>query len=60
MDPADIHSLKWMNERGVPQNLAYQYYIKGSLDKIGPGIYKRKGEQASWMGAVRLLQEELG
>jgi len=58
--PGDIHSLKWMKERGVPQNLAYQYYDKGSLDKIGPGIYKRKGEQISWMGVVRLLQEELG
>ena len=58
--PGDIHSLKWMKERGVPQNQAYQYYENGSLDKIGPGIYKRKGEKASWMGAVRLLQEELG
>ncbi|WP_127716724.1 type IV toxin-antitoxin system AbiEi family antitoxin domain-containing protein [Halobacteriovorax sp. HLS] len=56
----DLHSLKWMKKRGVPQNLAYLYYKKGSLDKIGPGIYKRKGESASWMGAVRLLQEELG
>jgi hypothetical protein len=56
----DLHSLKWMKERGVPQNLAYLYYEKGSLDKIGPGIYKRRGEKASWMGAVRLLQEELG
>lgn len=58
--PGDLHSLKWMKERGVPQNLAYQYYEKGSLDKIGPGIYKRSGEQANWMGAIRLLQEELG
>lgn len=57
--PGDIHSLKWMKKQGVTQNLAYLYYKKGSLDKIGPGIYKRQGEKASWMGAIRLLQEEL-
>ena len=56
----DLHSLKWMRDRGVNQNLAYQYFKNGSLDKVGPGIYKRREEKVSWMGAVRLLQDELG
>ncbi len=36
------------------------YYETGSLDRVVPGIYKRKGERPHWMGAIRLLQEELG
>ena len=56
----DIYSLKWMKERNIPQNLAYLYYERGILDKIGPGIYKKKGDLPSWMGGIRLLQQELG
>jgi hypothetical protein len=55
----DVHSLKWFNERGVPQNIAYGYYKSGSLEKIGPGIYPRKNEKLKWFGGVRLLQDEL-
>lgn len=57
--PGDVHSLKWFNERGVPQNTAYEYFKSGSLEKLGPGIYSRKNEKLKWFGGVRLLQEEL-
>lgn len=57
--PGDVHSLRWFNERGVPQNTAYEYYKSGSLDKLGPGIYSRKNEKLKWFGGVRLLQDEL-
>lgn len=58
--PGDVHSLKWFSKRGVLQNVAYDYFKNGSLEKIGPGIYSRKNEQLKWFGGVRLLQEELG
>lgn len=57
--PGDVHSLKWFNERGVPQNTAYEYFKSGTLEKLGPGIYSRKNEKLKWFGGVRLLQEEL-
>ena len=55
----DIHSLRWLGEKGVVQNLAYEYFRNGSLEKLGPGIYSRKNEKLRWVGGVRLLQEEL-
>lgn len=51
--------MKWFRERGVAQNAAYEYFQNGSLEKLGPGIYSRKGEKLKWPGGVRLLQEEL-
>ena len=57
--PGDIHSLSWFKERGIPQNLAYQYFKNGALEKRGPGIYSRKNEKLNWLGGVRLLQNEL-
>ena len=58
--PGDIHSLKWLGNKGVAQGLAYEYFQNGSLEKLGPGIYSRKNEKLKWIGGVRLLQEELG
>ena len=58
--PGDLHSLSWLKDKGIAQNLAYQYHKNGSLKKLGPGIYARSNEQLNWMGGVRLLQEELG
>lgn len=58
--PGDIHSLHWFEERDVSQNMAYEYYKRGILEKLGPGIYSRKGEKPKWAGGVGLLQEELG
>ena len=57
--PGDVHSLRWFNERGVPQNTAYEYFKSGTLEKLGPGIYSRKNEKPKWFAGVRLLQEEL-
>ena len=57
--PGDVHSLRWFSERNVSQNLAYQYAKRGTLQRIGHGIYQRTGEKVNWLGGVRLLQEEL-
>jgi len=57
--PGDIHSLKWFRAQEVAQNVAYEYFQNGALDKLGPGIYARKNEKLKWAGGVRLLQEEL-
>jgi len=56
--PGDVHSLKWFRERGVEQNMAYEYFQGGALEKLGPGVYSRKKEKPKWQGGIRLLQEE--
>jgi hypothetical protein len=48
--PGDIHSLSWFKERGIPQNLAYQYFKNGTLEKRGPGIYSRKMKNLIGLG----------
>ena len=48
--PGDVHSLRWFSDRKVAQNLAYQYAKKGTLQRIGHGIYQRTGEKANWLG----------
>ena len=58
--PHDVHSLYWMAERKVPRGLVQFHHRNGLLERIGPGIYKKAGDNADWSGVVRLLQEELG
>ena len=58
--PRDVHSLHWLAKRGLPRGLVQFHHNSGLLDRIGPGIYKKAGDEADWSGVVRLLQEELG
>ncbi|MCO4753974.1 MAG: type IV toxin-antitoxin system AbiEi family antitoxin domain-containing protein [Bacteriovoracaceae bacterium] len=58
--PGDIHSLDWFKQKGVEQRLAYSYYQNGYLEKVGPGVYKRKDDEINPFGLVRFLQNELG
>ncbi len=55
----DVHGLRWLKEREIGQRLAYSYFEDGYLEKIGPGVFKRKGDEVSPYGLVRFLQEEL-
>ena len=57
--PGDVHSLHWLEQRDVSQSLAWHYCNGGSLERLGAGIYARKGDRLCWEGGVRLLQEEL-
>ena len=58
--PRDVHSLHWMAKRKVPRGLVQFHHNSGLLERIGPGIYKKAGDDADWSGVVRLLQEEFG
>lgn len=52
----DLHSLKWLEKRGVSQRLAYKYANDlDSLERAEAGIYKRVGENINWMGVVHLI-----
>lgn len=57
--PGDIHGSEWLRAKGVDQRLAYSYYEDGYLEKIGPGVFARKGDEVNPYGVVRFLQQEL-
>ena len=41
------------------QRTAFRYFETRSLDRISSGIYAKRGDKPSWLGVVRLLQEEI-
>ncbi len=55
----DVHGLRWFEEKGIGQREAFSYFENGYLEKIGPGVFKRKGDGLSPYGLVRFIQEEL-
>jgi hypothetical protein len=55
----DVHGLRWLSERAIGQRLAYSYFEDGYLEKLGPGVFKRKGDDVNPFGLVRFLQGEL-
>jgi Transcriptional regulator, AbiEi antitoxin, Type IV TA system/Transcriptional regulator, AbiEi antitoxin N-terminal domain len=57
--PGDIHGAGWLRAREIDQRLAYSYYEDGYLEKIGPGVFARKGDEINPYGVVRFLQQEL-
>lgn len=58
--PGDIHGTQWFKARGINQRLAYSYYEDGYLEKIGPGVFARKGDEMNPYGITRFLQQEYG
>jgi hypothetical protein len=58
--PGDIHGTEWFKARGINQRLAYSYYEDGYLEKIGPGVFARKGDEMNPYGITRFLQQEYG
>lgn len=55
----DLHSLKWFRLFDIEQRTVYEYYKNKTIDKIGPGIYKKTNtDTIYWQNGIRLLQEE--
>lgn len=57
--PGDIHGLDWFKKRSIDQRLAYSYYESGYLEKIGPGVFSRKGDEINPYAVVRFIHDEL-
>lgn len=55
----DVHGLRWFEEREIGQRQAFSFFEAGFLEKVGPGVFKRKGDSLSPFGVVRFMQEEL-
>lgn len=55
----DVHGLRWFEEREIGQRQAFSYFEGGYLEKIGPGVFKRKGDKINPYGLIRFMQDEL-
>lgn len=57
--PGDVHTLRWFEENGVSQRVAYGYSESHAIQKIGAGAFSLPDDELSWLGAVRAMQQEL-
>jgi hypothetical protein len=57
--PGDVHTLRWFEENGVSQRVAFGYSESHSIQKIGAGAFSLPGSELSWLGATRAMQQEL-
>ena len=57
--PGDVHTLKWFEENGVSQRVAFGYSESRSIQKIGVGAFSLPDDELSWLGANRAMQQEL-
>lgn len=46
----------WLGGQGISRSLQESYQHYGWLESIGPGAYKRPGEDLTWRGALYALQ----
>jgi Transcriptional regulator, AbiEi antitoxin, Type IV TA system/Transcriptional regulator, AbiEi antitoxin N-terminal domain len=49
---------KWLESLGISRELQKSYRKSGWLETIGPGAFKRSGEQVNWQGALYAIQQQ--
>ncbi len=58
--PGTICLASWLEARGISRNLQTCYRRSGWLESVGPGAFKRPGEQVTLEGALYAIQEQAG
>ena len=48
----------WLERRGVSRDLQHSYLRSGWLESLGPGAFRRTGDEVSWLGAIASLQQQ--
>lgn len=49
----------WLEKQQISLQLTRHYLKSGWIEKVGNGVYKRKGDRVDWRGAVFALQQGL-
>lgn len=55
----DVHSLAWLNKRGIDRKMAYKYGQSGYIEKLGGGVYLKGNGKKNWMAIISALQMEM-
>ncbi len=56
--PGTVCLATWLQSQGISRSLQQSYRHGGWLESIGPGAYKRPGDNVSWQGALYALQAQ--
>lgn len=49
---------RWLEGLGISRDLLKVYRKNGWLETVGPGAFKRSGEQVNWQGALYSIQQQ--
>ena len=49
---------RWLEGLGISRDLLKVYRKNGWLETVGPGAFKRSGEQVNWQGALHAIQQQ--
>jgi hypothetical protein len=49
---------RWLEGLGISRDLQKVYRKNGWLETVGPGAFKRSGEQVNWQGALYAIQQQ--
>ncbi len=56
--PGTVSLATWLTRQGMSRSLLQSYRQNGWLESIGPGAYKRPGDDVGWQGALYALQNQ--
>ncbi len=54
--PGTVSLASWLQKQGISRDLQKRYRRSGWLESIGPGAFKRPGDEVTWRGALHALQ----
>ena len=56
--PGTVLLAGWLERRGISRDLQHRYLRSGWLEPLGPGAFRRTGDEVTWLGAVASLQQQ--
>ncbi|MFO0911578.1 MAG: type IV toxin-antitoxin system AbiEi family antitoxin domain-containing protein [Pirellulales bacterium] len=56
--PGTLLLAKWLEKHGISRALQHRYLDSGWLESIGPGAFRRTGDEVTILGAVATLQQQ--
>jgi hypothetical protein len=56
--PGTVYLASWLEKQGISRDLQKGYRRGGWLESVGPGAYKRPGEEVRWQGGLFALQSQ--
>lgn len=56
--PGTVALPRWLEGLGISRDLQKVYRKNGWLETIGPGAFKRSGEQVNWQGGLYSIQQQ--
>lgn len=49
----------WLEQHGISAKLAWWYVHSGLLERVGSKVYKKAGDDITWMSAVAAIQNQM-